>query len=326
MKILNFFLSIFHFAIITLLLGTAFNSIVTPKIFPYLNLLSLAFPVLMIVHILLCIFWIFNWKKRAYLFLLASVFLFNPTRRWINFSTKKKEVPNLKILSFNTQKGYNFLPEIAKYIREANPDIALLQEIGRDSNLKVYNNELTQFPILFFGTNYKIINSGQVDNSGSNGNCIFADVEIRGKIIRLVNVYLSPYAFDKEKVKPDESLDDNKVKAKYVFKKLMPTFKIHQNEVDKISEFVKSSPYPIILCGDFNSVPNSYEYFKLSNNLKDVFVEVGSGSSTSFHDYKFPIRIDYVLCSKELKPVSYKVDRSVHISDHFPVITEFEIN
>ena len=113
---------------------------------------------------------------------------------------------------------------------------------------------------------------------------------------------------------------------KYVLRKLIPTFKLHQDEISEIRKAVDESPYPVILAGDFNAVPNSYEYYSLGKNLKDVFVEAGNGSSTSFHDYKFPIRIDFVFCSKELKPISYKVDRSVKLSDHFPVITTFKID
>ena len=55
-------------------------------------------------------------------------------------------------------------------------------------------------------------------------------------------------------------------------------------------------------------------------------MEVGNGSGTSFHDYQFPIRIDYIFCSKSIKPVNYQVDRSVKISDHYPVIAEFKID
>ncbi|MGS0748127.1 hypothetical protein [Halpernia sp. GG3] len=51
----------------------------------------------------------------------------------------------------------------------------------------------------------------------------------------------------------------------------------------------------------------------------------GSGSATSFHDYKFPIRIDYIFTSKEIEPISYKVDRSARLSDHFPVIATFKL-
>ena len=47
------------------------------------------------------------------------------------------------------------------------------------------------------------------------------------------------------------------------------------------------------------------------------------GSATSFHDYKFPIRIDYVFSSKSLKAANYFVNREIGYSDHYPVFADF---
>ena len=127
-------------------------------------------------------------------------------------------------------------------------------------------------------------------------------------------------------VKPVESLEENKTKVKDIVRKLVPTFKIHEKEIVDIRKAIDYSPYPVILAGDFNAVPNSHEYYELGRGLVDAFVAVGRGSSTSFHDYKFPIRIDYIFTSKEIKAISYRVDRSVKLSDHFPVIAEFKID
>jgi endonuclease/exonuclease/phosphatase family metal-dependent hydrolase len=57
--------------------------------------------------------------------------------------------------------------------------------------------------------------------------------------------------------------------------------------------------------------------------FEDAFLEAGSGSGTSFHDYKFPIRIDYLFTSKEFECKSYKVNRTEKMSDHYPVLAEF---
>ena len=70
-------------------------------------------------------------------------------------------------------------------------------------------------------------------------------------------------------------------------------------------------------------MPSSYEYYQISESLTDAFVEAGNGSATSFHDYKFPIRIDYVFSSKSLKAVNYFVNREIGYSDHYPVFVDF---
>ena len=326
MKIFRFLLTIFHLSIIVLLLGTFLNAYVPPKIFPWFNMLSLGFPVLMILNVFLCVFWIVLWKKRALLFLLLSLLLISPARRWVNFGNSASGKANLKIVSVNIKGGYiSDYQKTYDYLKNSEADIILGQEYGSEFNVPGYEHRTNAYEIVALNSKTKIINQGKIATVG-NGNSFFADVEINGKIIRIINIYLSPFSFEKGKVKPAEDLDQNQVKLKYVIRKLVPTFKNHQDEVADIQKAVADSPYPVILAGDFNAVPNSYEYYHIGKNLKDVFVETGNGSATSFHDYKFPIRIDYVFCSPELKPISYKVDRSVKLSDHFPVIAEFKID
>ncbi|MDO5616426.1 MAG: endonuclease/exonuclease/phosphatase family protein, partial [Cruoricaptor ignavus] len=111
---------------------------------------------------------------------------------------------------------------------------------------------------------------------------------------------------------------------KQLITRLVPTFKIHQTQVEEIRKFIEDSPYPVILAGDFNAVPNSWEYYHLGQNLQDAFMKVGNGSATSFHDYKIPIRIDYIFASEKLKPITYEVKCDIKTSDHFPVIATFD--
>ncbi|WHF50732.1 endonuclease/exonuclease/phosphatase family protein [Chryseobacterium gotjawalense] len=326
MKILRFGLILIHLFIIVLLGGTVLNGYVSPKVFPYLNLLSLAFPVLMILNIILCVFWIFLWKKRALFFIAITLMIIMPIRRWVNWTEKVAEKPNLKIVTLNIKGGaIGGHKKIGEYLEKTNADIIFGQEYGSEFNVPNYPYQSDKYEIVALNSKTEIVKQGKIATTG-NGNAFFADIKFNGKIIRVINVYLNPFSFDKQMVKPVEDLQKNKTKIKDIIKKLVPTFKIHQKEIVDIRKAIDDSPYPVILAGDFNSVPNSYEYYELGRGLKDAFAEVGRGSSTSFHDYKFPIRIDYIFTSKEIKPISYHVDRSVKLSDHFPVIAEFKID
>ena len=324
MKVLRFFLIVFHLLIIVLLLGTLLNDYVSPRTFPWFNLLSLGFPVLMILNVAVCFIWIILRKKRAVVFILISLVLINPTKRWVNLSSKVSDKPNLKIVTMNIKTGIMGREKIYDYLQKSDADLIFGQEYGSEFNIPGYVHRTNKYEVVALNSKTEIINQAKIATVG-NGNAFYADIKTNGKIIRVVNVYLNPFSFEKDKVKPTEDLETNKVKMVYILKRLIPTFKIHQQEVLDIHQAIKNSPYPVILVGDFNSVPNSFEYYTLGKGLVDAFVAVGRGSSTSFHDYKFPIRIDYVFASKEIKPVSYKVDRSVKLSDHFPVIAEFKI-
>lgn len=302
------------------------NAYIPPSVFGMLNLLSLGFPILMIINIILLIFWIISWKKRAVFFLVLSLFFIIPTRRWINFTSTKKETPNLKIISLNGKSGKFGDENIYNFLNEQKADVVLTQEYKSAENLKGFEYFERNFPVVKIQSRFPIVKSDIIETDAKNGRCIYADIKVNGKIIRFVNVYMEPFYLQKDMVKPTKDMTVNEEKAKNILHKLVPTFRKHQSQIAPIKGFLDSSPYPIILAGDFNSVPNSYEYYTLSKNLEDTFLKVGKGSGTSFHDFKFPIKIDHIFTSKSITPISYKVDRSIKISDHFPVIAEFLVD
>ncbi len=312
-----------------LLLGVLMNSFVPPKVFPWFNLLSLGFPILIGAYILLTLFWIVSWKKRAFVFLLLGLLFFKPVIRWVNFSSKKEQEANLKIVTLNAKGGKFGAAEIRDYIDQQDADLVFLQEpFDPDFKLKGLSGE-NNIPVLAFYSKYEIVSHKNIfeglENKDITAQCEAIDVNIRGKIYRCINVHLESFGIVKDMVKLNGNKEEDETKTKNVLKKLIYNFKNHQEQVDIIKKEIDDSPYPVFVVGDFNAVPNSYEYYKISNVLKDAFEEVGRGSGTSFHDFKFPLRIDYVFTSNSIQPVSYKVDHDVQISDHFPVIATFKL-
>lgn len=331
MKIFRLIVLILHVGILFLLLGSLLNAYIPPKIFPWFDLLSLGFPILIILYIGLTVFWVFSWKKRAFVFMFIGLAFINPVKRWVNFSSEKKGSSSaIKIVSFNIKAGLMGKDEVLNYLKAQDADVIFLQEDGgmEYPTLKGYNRTKSN-GILTILTKHNLSNEKLIFSEDENmklQSALQADIEIKGQTYRFVDIYLYPFQFEKKMVKLDGNSEANEEKVKGVVRKLIPTFKIHQDQIKKIREGVENSPYPVIVAGDFNSVPNSYEYYHLSEGLEDAFMTTGKGSATSFHDYKFPIRIDYVFYSKSLKAVSYAVDRSVSISDHYPVISRFSLN
>ncbi|GAA4164063.1 endonuclease/exonuclease/phosphatase family protein [Chryseobacterium ginsenosidimutans] len=306
------------------------NAYVPPKVFPWFNLLSLGFPFLITGYILLTVFWIFSWKKRAFVFLFLGLLFFNSTIRWVNYSSGKNEAPDFKIISFNAKTGNFGVENIESFINAQKADVVLLQEYGGKNDYHLEGlKRFSDTAIVAVFSRFKIVEHKELVKGNYDHTNVYAtqvDIDIKGKVCRFINIHLQPFRFEKNMVKLDGNNEQDEEKLKNIVKRLIPVFKIHQDEVEIIRKAVKESPYPVILAGDFNSVPNSYEYYHLLDGLQDAFVEAGSGSSTSFHDYKFPIRIDYIFASKTIQPISYKVDRSVQISDHYPVIATFKLN
>lgn len=327
MGIFRIIFTVAHVVIVLLLGATMLNAYIPPKVFPFLNLLSLAFPFLMIANLLICFFWIFSWRKRAFVFLLISTLFLTPVRRWINYSEPKSEKADFKVLTFNNKYNDYGIEEVKNYIKSFNADVIFLQESGYsglgNSDFEKMKYSLHNRRISFF-SKYQIVEQDTIPLI-DKGKSVYADVIIKGKRIRFVNVYLEPFQLHKSMVKPTDDLEENGAKAKSLVRRFMPVFKKHEEQVQILKNFIEKSPYPVILAGDFNSVPNSYEYYTISGVLKDCFLESGTGLATSFHDYKIPIRIDYVFSSENLKSTYYQVDRSQKLSDHYPVLVKFSL-
>ncbi|MDR2237407.1 MAG: endonuclease/exonuclease/phosphatase family protein [Chryseobacterium sp.] len=321
----NQILLFIHIAVAVLLLCTLGNAWIPPNILGNLNLLSLGFPYLIIAYVLLTLVWVIQRKKVAIAFVLGMFLFYNPVRRWVNFTPKTanvKTIRDIKVLTFNVKYGDFGWDKVKKYIKDQDADIVLVQE--KDTNRAVRKN-LVKYPTVILKTKHKIVRQEELIQDNSRGNSFYADVDINGKIIRVVNVYLEPFRLHKSMLRFD-GLGKQKDKISTLLSHMTPTFKAHEEQIRKIRTVVDFSPYPVILAGDFNSVPNSYEYYSLGKDLQDAFLSVGNGISTSFHDYKVPLRIDYIFSSKSIIPLSYKVDHSVKLSDHYPVIAEFLLN
>jgi endonuclease/exonuclease/phosphatase family metal-dependent hydrolase len=87
---------------------------------------------------------------------------------------------------------------------------------------------------------------------------------------------------------------------------------------------MNKSPYPVIICGDFNDTPVSYAYHQLTSNYQDAFECCGNGIGKTLKGKIPAFRIDYVIYDNNFTPLSYQ-ELKVNLSDHYPVKSEFVI-
>ena len=53
--------------------------------------------------------------------------------------------------------------------------------------------------------------------------------------------------------------------------KIKKAFKRRAIQADELHAFINKQTKPVILCGDFNDLPNSYAVNTISKNMKDAF-------------------------------------------------------
>jgi endonuclease/exonuclease/phosphatase family metal-dependent hydrolase len=88
---------------------------------------------------------------------------------------------------------------------------------------------------------------------------------------------------------------------------------------------MNESPYPMVLCGDFNDLPNSYAYRKVRGNLADAFTELGSGVGNTYSGIVPTLRIDQIFIDPSFQVTQYFRHKK-KLSDHYPVIVDVRRN
>jgi endonuclease/exonuclease/phosphatase family metal-dependent hydrolase len=160
--------------------------------------------------------------------------------------------------------------------------------------------------------------------------CIYTDLLINSDTVRVFNCHLQSVRFGAEEYKFLESLgqaeEEQTVKrTRSILSRLRTAFIKRAAQADLISKTIAESPYPVIVCGDFNDTPLSYTYKKISENLLDAFRESGNGFGTSYAGPIPGLRIDYLLHSADF--ISYKYHTlKVKLSDHYPVEASLILN
>ncbi|MBV7441513.1 endonuclease/exonuclease/phosphatase family protein [Weeksellaceae bacterium TAE3-ERU29] len=319
---------IFFINLIVILVGYSvyINQWVSPNVTTIFEYSALIFPVVIIFDVILILFWlIYRWKI-ALLFIFLSIGLVKPFNRIYHiYGAEKIKESNLKFMTYNLKvlslKKEN---EIEKLVQKERPDILILQELPLNNKdfLKKNFNYTENYEAIEILSKFPIIESKQLKISDEKIRACYADIKFNNDTIRVINLHLSSTRVKKEQIIDIYDKKNLKNNIMQINHYLSTSFKAHQKQVKEIKRIIDTSPYPVIVGGDFNAVPSSYEYYKVRGDLKDTFVKGGSGLGTTFHDFKFPIRIDHVFASPEFGVHSTKVKR-VDYSDHYPVLVEF---
>ena len=314
---------------------------VRPSFAVWVSLLSYGYVPLLLANIAFILLWLFFSSKYFLVSLVAIIlrYSFIPLYYQIGGNDVVTDERNFSILTFNVHR---FLADDAcvntiDLAKETMPGVICFQEfVAKPAKVNIYdtlrrigysyNHSHIRKKKLPHGTalfsKYPIIAGGVIDSTRN----IYADIKIASDTLRIYNVHLSSYMLDEEdhdemmRIKHGD-VSENSMKTLEKFKS---TSLKHEEEIDRLMEHMKLSPYKTIVCGDFNDTPASYTYQRLSNMYIDAYVEKGNGLSTTYNGVFPAFRIDYVLHDNALVADSYK-RMKVNISDHYPVLVSLKL-
>ena len=187
------------------------------------------------------------------------------------------------------------------------------------------------FGIVIF-SRYPIINKYFHQGVERNYNSIYqyADIVVRQDTFRIINIHLQSTKFSNDEhafaYRPDfDNRDTALMKSKSIIKKLKHAYQLRSSQADQVKKAVLGSPYPVILCGDFNDIPTSYAYFTVKQQLSDAFLAKGWGFGQTFKKIFPTLRIDQVFYDPSmLKAVGYRKYRTPLV-DHYPQFANFVV-
>jgi endonuclease/exonuclease/phosphatase family metal-dependent hydrolase len=335
---------------------------VNPQYFWLFAFFGLAYPFLLLANLLFCIFW--TWRRKWYIVLsvLAIIVGWSNIGRYVQFRIFEKSnvrPADLKVFSYNVRLFNYYLWEnepdtrtrILSYINAEAPDIVAFQDFvtvpGKKKHSESYTDSLLiDFPwkhVLYtykvggafnYGvatySRYPVIRRGSIRFFNSYNSCIYTDIVVHNDTLRVYNVHLQSIKFRNNYYYFADSLAAHPnakriVEARDISDHLKVAFIKRAQQVDELEQHIRRSPYPVIICGDFNDTPVSYTYQSIRDDRTDAFVESGKGFGNTFRGNIPSYRIDYIFHSKEIVSVQYKTHR-ISLSDHYPVSCRLILN
>lgn len=309
-----------------------------PKLFPFLSVLTLGLPLLLIINFLFFVYWLLQLKRQAFysgIVLLIGITFINKFYKLSETNLPKSE-DDFTIMSYNVRlfNLYEWLPkkdvpeQITQMVIKENPDILCIQEFSPVNAI-----DFSQFNHKYIDINGKknkygqaiyskfpILNKGVISFPNSSNKVIFADIKRKQDTIRVYSMHL-------QSVKISTEIQDNidEEKSKFIFKRISSAFSEQQQQAELIKENVDKCELPKIICGDMNNSAFSYVYRLIKGDLKDAFEEAGVGFGKSYNFKYYPARIDYFLVEKDFEVKQYRSLENFYQSDHFPLVTRLAL-
>jgi endonuclease/exonuclease/phosphatase family metal-dependent hydrolase len=294
-----------------------------------------------------------GWKN------IHSFLAFNPGTHF----TAEKPVHALRILTWNVRSfigkkngALDHRLKMMQFIGEQQADVVCLQEFYNSRNPKEqaanisYIQERLHYPYFLFSrdfgrwdgsyeggailfSRYPIIDTLLIRYPHSEGlrateSLIAADIKVGDTTLRIFTTHLQSVLFrskDYHNLDIIRNVDDSLLEAsRSIVKKLRRAYGLRGGQADTVRAQLDGSPYPVIICGDFNDVPNSYVYSHIRGDRQDAFIEKGFGIGRTFVHLSPTLRIDYILADRFFKVLQCR-KFPLPYSDHHPVVADFQL-
>lgn len=326
---------------------------VSPVTFRYVGVLGLTFPMFLGGTVLLFVASLLFARRIAWITLLGLLTCVMSIRRYVPVNIPSPPPKHsLRVLTYNTLKFGSGAHDgkdrniVAQYMLQSGADVICFQEGHtsptewdrhitpllrdaypyRDTLNFNFNNNLGCF------SKYPIVSREVVYRVGFNASVAYEIVLKQGDTLLVVNNHLASNKLgpaDREMYKkivkdPDDA--PMKQGIRQLVPKIAEATVARAVQADSVARYVFAHRRgrSTVVCGDFNDTPISYSRHRMAEGLTDAYVATGQGVGRSFNRDAIFVRIDNMFCSPDLRPYGACVDKSIVVSDHYPLYCNFK--
>ena len=332
------------------------NAYVNPKDFIWTTVFGLAFWEILIYNVVVFLLLLLMWSNKIWISVVALLIAIPGISKSFSIGSKSKAENSIRVMSYNvhdfrhvdgvTEKE-QFANQVIAMVREHAPDILCCQEfsqfksgVSRPQCIEDFAKE-AGFQYIYFNrkTNYggnvifskypltKVAEDSGFGKGNTYGVMVSVDAGEKGKF-HVANVHLLSYMITDSEIDVLTNASERQnldTIGKTVLHKLSFAFQKRSEELQTVLNGMPPVGGPIIICGDFNEPPLSYNYRQMQKaGFVDTFTKVGFGIKPTYAGKLPLLRIDYVWANDGVKPLAF--DRYKYkASDHYPIMLDFAI-
>ncbi len=333
------------------------NAYINPKNFIWTTMFGLAFWAIFIFNVAVMLLLLLLWSNKVWISVIAILVAIPGMAKSFSFGSKVMADNSVRIMSYNVHnfkhvdgvtKKEAFVQQVMEMVREQRPDILCCQEFAifrtdlsrakciaafADSTgfQYVYYNKKSNYGGNVVFSKYPIAKVDEESGFGQEntyGVMVSVDAGDKGKF-HVANVHLLSYMItdDELEVLTNASERQNNLDTigKTVLRKLSYAFQKRSEELQTVLMGMPPIEGPIVICGDFNEPPLSYNYRQMQKaGFVDTFTKAGQGIKPTYAGKLPLLRIDYIWAKDGVTPLDFKRYRW-KASDHYPIILDFAI-
>ncbi len=334
-------------------------AVVPANEFVWFSYFGLIFPILTVIQICFVLFWLCKRNWWFLLSLLLLIFSYQSVNQVFSIpwhkTTYSEKLQQITLLTYNVSLfgGEKCFDDIVQFIADTDADIVCLQEFGfyhKSSRLNQqkllerfdaiypyrhiwYKNQRNRFwwGVATF-SKFPIVNKKKVEYASAYNVSVYSDIVIAaGDTVRVFNNHLESNKLTSSDLKKyklsAETFDNDGLRSatETMANKLSAACRARAKQANSVAATIARTPYPVVVCGDFNDVVQSYTYHTLARGMTDAVTATSWGYNYTFHANGLLVGIDHILLDEQhFAPIASRIAH-IDFSDHYPVVATFAV-